>query len=323
MNSRERFSAYLNGDPIDRLPRIESKFAEDTVFLWRSQGFLDDRSPEVFFELDLHESVPVFLRKFHKPVNPEEIWEDPGCWYNAEDPRRFPKDWKKWVQKSSGRKHLVSFEPWHEGMFQVLGIHHADSFVKVLLLLLDDPKRVEYVLDVYVQYLEVMIDRVCGEVDPDYAVFYEPIASNRAPVISPEMARRYLARYYSRICDRLEYHRIRHRFVWSSGRVLSLLTLWLDSGMNGLFVDQACRAGIDYVEIRKKYGPRLALLGGLDHTTLRRSHEDVIRELERKIPPLLNSGRYIPGLDDTVRRDIPFERFLKYREHLHRLIEHG
>lgn len=323
MNSRERFAAYLDGYPVDRLPRIESKFAEDAVSLWRSQGYLDDRSPEVFFQLDLHESVPVFLRKFQKPVNPEEIWKNPGRWYKAEDPRRFPKDWKEWVEKSSTREHLVSFEPWHEGMFQVLGIRNASSFVKVLSLLLDDPKRVEYVLEVYVQYIEEMIGRICAEIDLDYAVLYEPIASNRAPVISPEMARRYLAHCYRRVCDRLEHHHIQHRFVWSSGRVLSLLPLWLDSGFNGLFVDQACCAGVDYIEIRKTYGVRLALLGGIDNATLRRSDEDVFRELERKVPPLLDSGRYMPGLDDTVRKDIPFERFLKYREHLDRLVESG
>jgi len=33
--------------------------------------------------------------------------------------------------------------------------------------------------------------------------------------------------------------------------------------------------------------------------------------------------RFAAYLDDTVRKDIPFERFLKYREHLDRLVESG
>ena len=165
-----------------------------------------------------------------------------------------------------------------------------------------------------------MIDRVCADVTPDYAVLYEPIVSNKAPIISPEMARRYLEPCYKRVCERLEMHGIRHRFVWSSGRILSLIPLWLDSGLNGLFVDQACAAGVDYLEVRKTYGPHLALLGGIDNATLRQSDQAVYEELERKVPPLLDSGRYLPGLDDTVRVTIPFERFAKYRERLLRLL---
>jgi uroporphyrinogen decarboxylase len=321
MNPRQRFAAYLDGLSVDRVPRIESKFADDTVELWRSQGHLDDSPPEVFFELDPHESVPVQIRKFDPPTDPREIWPCPERWYDAGDPRRIPEHWQSWAETAAKREHLVSFEPWHEGMFQVLGIRNYTSFVPVLLFLADEPEAVERILDVYTSYLEDIIDRVCADVSPDYAILYEPIASNRGPLISPEMARRYLEPCYRRVCERLERHGMRHRFVWSSGHILPLIRLWLDSGINGLFVDQACAAGVDYVEVRKMYGPRLALLGGIDNAALRQSDEAVHRELQRKVPPLLDSGRYLPGLDDTVRASIPFERFVKYRDRLLHLVE--
>ena len=98
---------------------------------------------------------------------------------------------------------------------------------------------------------------------------------------------------------------------------------WLDSGLNGLFVDQACAAGVDYVDLRRTYGPSLALMGGIDYRTLYQSDEALYRELERKIPPLLQSGRYFPGFDDTIRATIPFNRFMKYRERLLELVERG
>jgi hypothetical protein len=59
MNSRQRFAAYLDEGTIDRAPRINSKFVGDVVELWRSKGYIDNRPPEVFFQLDIHESVPV------------------------------------------------------------------------------------------------------------------------------------------------------------------------------------------------------------------------------------------------------------------------
>ena len=321
MNARERFAAYLEGRPVDRLPRIESKFADDTVELWRAEGYLDKRPPEEFFDLDRHESVPIQVRKFDPPEDPRTIWPSPETWYDAADSRRFPANWSAWCKEAAKRDHLISFEPWPEGMFQILGIRNYRSFVPVILFLMDEPERVRYILDFYTEYLEELIDRVCAGVKPDYAILYEPIASNSGLVISPEMARRFLAPCYRRICARLERHGIQHRFAWSCGHILPLIPLWVDCGINGMFIDQACAAGVDYLEVRREYGTALALLGGINSRTLRQGEQAMIRELQRKVPPLLESGRYIPGLDDTVRVDIPFEMFAKYREWLLGMVE--
>ena len=321
MGNRERFKAYLDGRSVDRVPRIESKFAPDTVERWRAQGHLDDRTPEDIFELDPHDSVPTQMRKFDPPDDPREIWHCPERWYDPRDARRFPDDWGSWCGGAADGDTLVSFEPWHEGMFQVLGIREFASFAPVLLFVIDEPRTVERILDVYTGYLEAMIDRVCERVTPDYAILYEPIASNQGPIISPEMARRYLAPCYARVCQRLEHYGIRNRFIWSSGRILSFIPLWLDSGLNGLFVDQACAAGVDYVKVRNEYGPRLALMGGIDNAAVRGGGDAIRRELQRKVPPLLDSGRSIPGLDDTVRATMPYERFVEYRERLLDMVE--
>ncbi len=321
MNVRQRFHAYLNGQSVDRVPRIESKFAPDTIDLWREQGHVGDSPPEELFCLDRHESVPVQMRKFDPPDDPRTIWQRIPEWYDAEDSRRFPDDWDAWCLAVAQREHLISFEPWHEGMFQIFGVRNAASIVPVLLFLIDEPKRAQSVLDQYTDYLERMIDKVCGRIIVDYAILYEPVASNQGPVISPQMARRYLLPCYRRVCERLEKYGVKHRFVWSSGRIHKLIPLWLDGGLNGLFVDQACAAGIDYRQVRKEYGPQLALMGGLDNATLLKNEDGIRRELESKIPQILDSGRYIPGLDDTVRAYIPFERFCRYREILLQLTE--
>ena len=172
MNSRQRFATVLNGLPTDRLQWIESKFADDTIELWRSWDWLDERSPEKFFGLDRHESVPVQMRKFDPPDDPHTIWPCPERWYDANDPRRFP-------------------------------------------------------------------------------------------------------------------------------------------------------SGLDYLDVRKQYGPRLRLMGGINNAALRTSDETIRKELERKVPALLESGRYLPGLDDTVRITIPFERFVMYRKLLVGIVEGG
>ena len=44
------------------------------------------------------------------------------------------------------------------------------------------------------------------------------------------------------------------------------------------------------------------------------------REIEEKVPPLLEDGGYIPLADGRVREDVPFENYVCYRQLLERLI---
>ena len=49
-------------------------------------------------------------------------------------------------------------------------------------------------------------------------------------------------------------------------------------------------AGVDVVRIRERYGKSLAFYGGIDKHVLRRSKEEIVAELEYKIPPLVATG---------------------------------
>ena len=82
---------------------------------------------------------------------------------------------------------------------------------------------------------------------------------------------------------------------------------------------------MDIVALRRIYGNRLALMGGIDKLVLPRGKQAIEQELYRKIPPLLEQGRYIPAIDHTVQPDVPYENWLYYLELKQRLLEeyHG
>jgi len=44
------------------------------------------------------------------------------------------------------------------------------------------------------------------------------------------------------------------------------------------------------------------------------------REIEEKVPPLLEDGGYIPLADGRVREDVPFENYVCHRQLLEQLI---
>jgi uroporphyrinogen decarboxylase len=44
-----------------------------------------------------------------------------------------------------------------------------------------------------------------------------------------------------------------------------------------------------------------------------RDKDAIRREIEQKVPPLLEDGGYIPLADGRIREDVPFENYVYYR----------
>jgi hypothetical protein len=85
-------------------------------------------------------------------------------------------------------------------------------------------------------------------------------------------------------------------------------------GFNTLWACEVNIEAMDYQTIRKAFGKELRLIGGIDLDALRKSKEDIRKEIEEKVPPLIADGGYIPVADGRVREDVPFENYVYYRE---------
>jgi len=85
-----------------------------------------------------------------------------------------------------------------------------------------------------------------------------------------------------------------------------------------------CETGaMDYYSIRREFGPALRLIGGIDLDALRFGKESIQREVEEQVPPLLESGGFIPLADGRVRIDVPFEDYVYYRRLLEKITSLG
>jgi uroporphyrinogen decarboxylase len=188
-------------------------------------------------------------------------------------------------------------------------------------MLCEEPALIEKVMGVYADYMETLIPKVLADVDVDYAVMREPVASNHGPVVSPEMYARFAGPALRRITDCLERHGVEFRAMWSAGAVGPLVSTWMDEGINGLFVNQAGQAGLRYGDLRRRFGTELRLFGGIDWRAVVKGPTFIEAALECDIRPLLEQGGYIPYLDDTVRTYMPFDCFRYYRESLDALLD--
>jgi uroporphyrinogen decarboxylase len=284
----------------------------------------EDTSPEEFFGLDERENLPVEWHRIGSDkavVVDESGLEEFRRSYDPADKGRLPGDWKGRLAALRERRCALEVSPWAEGFFQVLGISNGASLVQALVTLCDRPDLAESQMEHYAWFLEEMLDRTLPGAEADYALSYVPIASNHAPVISPRMYRRFVLPAMSRVSERLEKHGVRHRFVYSSGAVESIIPILLDAGINGLVLTHAARCGLHYTRLRRDFTSSLLFFGGVDWRAVMKGPEAVDRELEENTKPLLEQGGYVPHLDDTVRENMPFENYRYYRDRLDELVQ--
>ena len=324
MSIREQFLELLRFSGRVPPPRYESEFSDEVIQAWRSQGVLDERTPEAFFGLDAHESLPVEFGRRSKEKLVVQSEADLPAFRRRYDPSRsdiFPADWNTRLEAWHRRDFPLAFDPWNDGFFQIIGIRDGATLGLALSLLCEKPALAEAQMEHYTGYLETLIDRVVADVVPDYALFYEPIASNHGAVISPEMYRRFVWQPLRSIVDRLERHGVAFRFMWTAGRVTPLIPLWMDAGINGIALNRGAECGIGYARLRTEFGSSLRLLGGIDWRSVMEGPHSIDAILERDVRPLLEQGGYIPHLDDTIRSYMPFDHFRYYRERLDHMLQ--
>jgi uroporphyrinogen decarboxylase len=203
------------------------------------------------------------------------------------------------------------------GLLQMLGVGDWDTLVAACEALVQRPGSIQELMERTTDFYCECLDRVLSKVSVDYASLYEPIASNVGPVVSPDMFKRFALPGYRKIVDLLEAHDVRLRVMCTTGGDLSsLLPMLVDAGINGLWISNITSANMRYSELRREYGPDVALIGGIDATALSRDEAAVRNAVMDTVPPLLESGRYLPCLDDRPRENTSFSLYRLYRETL-------
>jgi len=246
VNSRQQFKDTLTSLNLSVPPRLESDFAPDVLASWKNQGLLNGHSIEDFFQIEHRENVPVNWSRLGDKRHVTESQaglENFRRVYDPASPARLPENWGGLLRHWRGRDFPLRVSPWDEGLLQIIGITEWTSFYQAIMLIFENPRQVEAMMEHYADYLETFLDRILAEVEIDYAVFYEVIASNTSLVISPQMYARFALPALRRVVACLERHGVAIRLVWTTGKVEPLIPLWLEAGINGLLVTQTAASG--------------------------------------------------------------------------------
>ncbi len=156
-----------------------------------------------------------------------------------------------------------------------------------------------------------VFERVTETLTIDQLFVHEDLAGKSGPLVGPKQVREFIKPYYRRVWNLLSNRGTRLFNLDSDGNLTAVIEPFLECGVNAMHPMEPA-AGMDIVAVRKQYGSRLALLGGIDKHVLRRSKEEIRRELEYKMQPLMQQGGTVFGLDHRIPNGTPLENYRYY-----------
>ena len=182
----------------------------------------------------------------------------------------------------------------------------------------DDPELLHDIMKTWLSFYCEYARRLTQHIDFDYLFLWEDLAYKNGPLVGPQLAREFMFPYLRPFIEEL--------------RGLGFKVFALDSDGNPkLLMDDFIAAGINHFEpceiasdmepqwVRERFGRRCGIQGGIDKRALAKGPEAIDKEVMRKVPELLRSGGYCPGVDHGVPSDVSLENFQYFLDLVRRL----
>jgi uroporphyrinogen decarboxylase len=178
---------------------------------------------------------------------------------------------------------------------------------KIVTGIYREPEFIKELMNFCAEFQIKALERAVGDVEIDSVTLNEDMGYKNGPMIGPDAVMEFMGESYKMISDFFRDHGVKVILVDSDGYCEPLILVWQKLGIKGITPNEVM-AGMDVAKLGKKF-PKLVLFGGLDKTRLARGKEAIDKEVLAKVPPLIERGGYIPGVDHAVPPDISLENF--------------
>jgi uroporphyrinogen-III decarboxylase len=175
----------------------------------------------------------------------------------------------------------------------------------------EQPELMHDILDTMTDTALRVLERVTDRITIDQLSVHEDLAGKAGPLIGPLQVRQYIKPYFSAVWNLVSSRGTRLFDMDSDGNMWQVLDAFLECGINSMHPMEPA-AGMDIVEVRKRYGSRLAMRGGIDKHALRRGRDAIRAELEHKMVPLMKQGGMVFGLDHRIPNGTPLADYRYY-----------
>ncbi len=349
MTSWERFKRMYEHREADRIPIIDEPWS-GTLRRWRREGMpegmdwcdyfdvdklgiinidISPRMPEITLEetdryyirtspwgvtmkhFKEEDSTPEFL---DFTITTQEAWDQAKKQMTLEDDRipweMLRQNYDKW--RAEGR--------WIRAVFW-FGFDVTHSWMmgteNTLIAMMEEPELVEDMFDTYLSRCETLFSRVWDAgYHFDEIFWYDDMGYKGTTFFSPNMYRSMLQPYHKRAVD-WAHNRGIYAQLHSCGDVMTLLPDIVATGVDALNPLEV-KAGMDAFKIKKEYGARLVLHGGIN-AVLWNDKDAILEEIDRKVPVLKENGGFIFSSDHSIPNSVSLENMKAIVEEVKRV----
>ena len=356
MTGRERFIRCAVGQPIDRGVFWEDRLWSETQVRWRMEGMAANHDFGYdFLESECYSAVKIdygYLPRFEEtiledlgdkrrvidqygveklvmknnpglqhfikyPVENRRDWEKLSVRLGAENTERFGEGWieKAATAAGTGRAPLTLGSGHLCGFFSFLRELMGDN---CYLFIYDEPELIRDILNFQENRICTMLKKAAEKIQIDRLFIWEDMCYKTGPLIGPQMFEELFLPRYAKTVSAAGECGVKVIDVDSDGMIDPLLPLWLDAGVNMLHPFEV-QAGMDVVNVRKKFGSNFAMRGGIDKRALAKGKKEIDAEIER-IRPAYEQGRFIPCADHSIPPNVSFYNYQYYTDKLKKLL---
>jgi uroporphyrinogen decarboxylase len=184
----------------------------------------------------------------------------------------------------------------------------------LLIAMAMDPEWVQDMCDVYttltINLFEILYAK---EGLPDGMWFWDDLGFKHRPFMSQSMYRQIIFPAHKRLFD-FAHSKGLPVVLHTDGLIESLIPQLIEAGVDCLQPLEA-KAGMDLVKVKKLYGDRLALIGGMDARVLVSNDLEAVRaELEAKIPQAMAGSGYVLQVDHSVPDQVDYATYKYFVE---------
>jgi len=179
-------------------------------------------------------------------------------------------------------------------------------------LFYDNTPLIEACLEFLTEFAIRALTPAVEQIHFDFYYIHEDMSYKNGPLVSPEMFRRLFLPHYKRFVGFLRKYGVDVILVDTDGNPEVLLPLFIEADVDG-FGPAERAAEMDPLDIRKKFGKEICMIGGVDKREIAKGRKEIDAEVKR-LAPLVEEGGFIPTIDHAVPPDVSLENFVYYLE---------
>ena len=179
----------------------------------------------------------------------------------------------------------------------------------------DDPELVWDILNTVSDMHEKLLSKITKHITLDLLSVHEDMAGKTGPMVGPNIVNEFIVPYYRKAWDIASYSGTKLFSQDSDGNINVNMDAFIAGGIN-VFNPCEPAANMDIVELRKKYGKKIAFHGGIDKHILRKSKEEIKAEIDYKLQESMLEGGVVFGLDHRIPNGTPLENYIYYVDYV-------